>query len=196
MQFASHKRQHGDVMPEATSPRSHTETGREQNTPSSCRFFLSPSSCSSHLSNLFTTLHPLCCPPDPRHPDQAPAWSSSLQPWNQTTCTKTLQPIRCNWRSSNKTQIRSPHSLLKTGQWLPTALHLPLLKVSGPLSLVPACTSTFTSAHKAFYKSATRTCFLEHTLCPVTSTSANAGSPSPPSPHGMLQVLEPRLGGQ
>lgn len=113
-------------MPGAARPRSHTEMGSQQNPPLSCSFFLSPSIQSSLLSNLFTTPHPLYCPPNPRHrsQDRARAWSSSFQPWTHRTFTKTLQSIHCNWESSNKIQTTSYLSLLKIGQWLPTALKL------------------------------------------------------------------------
>lgn len=144
--------------------------GEGTNTPFSCSFFLSLPICSSHLSNLSTPLHMLCCPPNPSHHylGQSPAWSFSIQPWNRRTFTKTPQSLHCNWRSCHKIQTRSSHSLLKPSPWLSTALKinsLALKEIPGPLSLVPACSSSLTcTAPHALCTSATLNCFLEHTL--------------------------------
>lgn len=161
MQFASYKGENLEVMPEATSPRSHNEMGREQKSSFGCNFFLSPSIQSSHLSNLSTTFHPHCCHPSPSHCylDQLPLGF-----------TKTLPTIHCN-QETNKIQVRSHHSLLKTCQWLPIALKINsrLLRVSGPFSVSPACSSSPNSCLSLPTRSSTLPSFL-NTICALSPT--------------------------
>lgn len=151
--------------------RSHTETAENKThlfrTVSSS---LPPSS--HHTSQVCLLLPSSLLSPKAKSPSPGSVsclvFPPALKP---ETVTKTLQPIHCHGRASNKIPIRSRHSLLKTCQWLPTALKINsrLFKIWGPFYLFLSCASSFfspTALQAGPPPSATMNfSFPKHTLC-------------------------------
>ena len=112
-----------DLRPAA---KAHSEMGSEQNVPFSSIFFLSPSLQSSHLSDLSTTLHALCCHPIPSHHDMGaiscPVFlPPALKPEDFQENTKTQDLFTATGEHLIKYKSDHVTPYLKL-QWLPTTL--------------------------------------------------------------------------